>query len=205
MKISDIVTSRLVGLARGYRMDTKTYIIETATTLFQKKGYMTVGLTELLHACNISKGAFYHHFPLGKEQLLITCLETLNQVISQDMHNIFSSYETTGEAVKAVLQKLIDAYDTEGTIVGYTFTSIVSEMGSLSENVRLACEHMYENIERIIAHKLQQEGIPYDEAKQQALLITATIEGGIMLTLTKKTSKPLQTISQQLSQKLKTE
>jgi len=186
-------------------MDTKTYIIETATALFQKKGYMSVGLTELLQTCNISKGAFYHHFPLGKEQLLITCLETINQMISQDMKIIFDTYDTTREAILAVLDKLIHAYDTNGTIVGYTFTSIVSEMGTLSENVRLACEGVYENIERIIAHKLEKEGIASVEAKQQALLITVTIEGGIMLSLTKRTSGPLRIISQQLGRKMKTE
>ena len=181
-------------------MDTKTYLIETATSLFQKKGYMTVGLTELLQACDISKGAFYHHFPLGKEQLLITCLEALNDMISQDMQSIFDTYDTTREALLAVLDKLIDAYDTEGTIVGYTFTSIVSEMGSLSENVRIACERVYERIEQIIAHKLEQDGLTTDEAMQRAQLITASIEGGIMLSLTKKTSRPLHIISQQLGQ-----
>lgn len=186
-------------------MDTKTFIIETATTLFQKKGYMSVGLTELLQACNISKGAFYHHFPLGKEQLLITCLETLSEMISQDMKSIFDTYVSTQEAISAVLDKLINAYNTQGTIVGYTFTSIVSEMGTLSENVRLACEGVYRNIERIIAQKLVQEGHTSDEAAQQALLITATIEGGIMLSLTKKTSEPLRIISQQLGQKMKIE
>lgn len=186
-------------------MDKKSYIIETATSLFQEKGYMSVGLTELLQACNVSKGAFYHHFPLGKEQLLITCLETISEMISQDMHSIFGTYDTTLESMLAVLNKLANAYDTEGIIVGYTFTSIVSEMGFLSENVRLACERVYENIEQIIAHKLEQEGLASEKARQRALLVAATVEGGIMLSLTKKTSKPLRTISQQLGQILKTE
>src|SRR5690606_1895493 len=107
---------------------------------------------------------------------------------------IFDTYDTTRVALLAVLDKLIDAYDTEGTIVGYTFTSIVSEMGSLSENVRIACERVYERIEQMIAHKLEQDGLAADEIRQRALLITATIEGGIVLSLTKKTSRPLHII-----------
>jgi Transcriptional regulator len=186
-------------------MDKKTFIIEVATALFQKKGYMGVGLNELLQACDISKGAFYHYFPLGKEQLLITCLEALSQMISQDMSNIFDTCDTTQEALTVVINKLIDAYNNDGTIVGYTFTSIVSEMGALSENVRLACDRLYENYERIIARKLEQEGMSADEARQHALFITAALEGGIMLSLTKRTSQPLQIIVQQLGHKLKTE
>jgi TetR/AcrR family transcriptional regulator, lmrAB and yxaGH operons repressor len=55
-------------------MDTKSLLIDTATTLFQQKGYKSVGLNEILKACNVTKGALYHHFPNGKEELLITCL-----------------------------------------------------------------------------------------------------------------------------------
>ena len=69
------------------QMDTKSLIIEIATSLFQQKGYVGVGLNEILKACNISKGALYHHFPNGKEELLITCLDFLNEVIMTDACN----------------------------------------------------------------------------------------------------------------------
>lgn len=186
-------------------MDKKAYIIEVATALFRRKGYMGVGLSELLQACEISKGAFYHYFPLGKEQLLITCLEALSYTISQDMKAIFGTQATTQEALTTVIDKLVAAYDKEGTIASYTFTSIVSEMGALSEKVRMACERVYDEYERIIASKLEREGMPPDEARQNALLIIATLEGGIMLSLTRKTSAPLRVIAQQLGSKLITD
>ena len=69
-------------------MDIKSLIIDIATTLFQQKGYIGVGLNEILKACHISKGSLYHHFPDGKEQLLIACLESLNQVITKDMEEV---------------------------------------------------------------------------------------------------------------------
>lgn len=186
-------------------MDKRTYIIEIATKLFQKKGYMSVGLNEILQTCNISKGALYHYFPEGKEQLLITCLETLSQMISEDMEQIFHSSTSTRNALQSLLHKLIRSYDNEGTIAGYTFTSIVSEMGAVSENIRLACVRLYENIEHIIASKLEQEGLSSEAAANEASLIVSTIEGGIMLSLTKRSSRPLRIIAQQLDQKLKTE
>ncbi len=52
-------------------MDTKSLIIKIATNLFQQKGYIGVGVNEILKACTITKGAHYHHFPNGKEELLI--------------------------------------------------------------------------------------------------------------------------------------
>ena len=59
-------------------MDTKSLIIDIATSLFQQKGYLGVGLNEILKACNISKGSLYHHFPNGKEELLIACLQSMD-------------------------------------------------------------------------------------------------------------------------------
>ena len=124
-------------------MDTKSLIIEVATKLFQQKGYKGVGLNEIIKACNISKGSLYHHFPNGKEELLIACLQSLNEEITKDIVEIFDRYPTTQEATNAMISKLIDNFETEGTLTGYTFSSIVSEMASLSDPVRNACAQLY--------------------------------------------------------------
>lgn len=185
------------------RMDTKSLIIDTATKLFQQKGYLGVGLTEIIHACNISKGSLYHHFPNGKEELLIICLQSLKEVITKDIEDIFNQYPTTNEALVAMIEKLIVHLESEGTITGYTFSSIISEMASLSDPVRNACAQLYEKIEDIYFHKLLSDGFSEDSAYSIALMITATIEGGMMLCLTQKSAKPLKVISRVLPNYLK--
>lgn len=179
-------------------MDTKSLIIEIATTLFQKKGYIGVGLSEILKACNISKGSLYHHFPNGKEELLIACLQTLEETITKDIDQIFKRYQTTKEATKGMIEKLIVNFETEGTITGYTFSSIVSEMASLSNPVRNACAHLYQKIQGIYLNKLLADGFSKETAYSIAVMMTATIEGGMMLCLTQKTSEPLKIISERL-------
>ncbi|RHW40136.1 TetR/AcrR family transcriptional regulator [Lysinibacillus yapensis] len=178
--------------------ETKALIIEVATTLFQQKGYMGVGLNEILKTCNISKGALYHHFPQGKEELLIACLKSLNEAITTDIEQIFAQYPTTREAATAMIEKMIVNFEKEGTLTGYTFSSIVSEMASLSEPVRHACAELYEKIQYIYVKKLVDDGFSSDMANSISLLMTASIEGGMMLCLTKNTSEPLQRINQVL-------
>ena len=92
-------------------MDTKSLIIDIATKLFQQKGYKGVGLNEILKACNISKGALYHHFPNGKEELLIACLQSMNEAITTDIEEIFERYPTTQEATKAMIEKLVADFE----------------------------------------------------------------------------------------------
>lgn len=180
------------------RIDKKAHIINVATSLFQQKGYMSVGLNELLSACHCSRGAFYHHFPLGKEQLLLSCLSTLKNYIAEDCEQSFREHPSTILAIQAIIGKLIRDYKTNGKIIGYTFTSIVSELGAVSEEVRLACESLYDQLTKIIARHLEREGFDPHTATHRALFIITAIEGAIMLTLTKKSTLPLEIISSQL-------
>jgi len=184
-------------------MDTKSLLIDIATTLFQKKGYLGVGLNEILKACNISKGSLYHHFPNGKEELLIACLHSLNETITTDMEKIFQDNPSTQIAIQAMIEKLVIQFDREGMITGYTFSSIVREMGTLSEPVRNACALLYTNILRICTNKLVEDGFSQETAHSIALLMTASIEGGIMLCLAQKATSPLKIVSQALPNILK--
>lgn len=184
-------------------MDTKSLIINVATKLFQQKGYIGVGLNEILSACNLSKGSLYHHFPNGKEELLIACLIALNETIMKDIQQIFDRYPTTQEATKAMIDKLIVNFETEGTIAGYTVSSIVSEMASLSDPIRNACNQLYQKMGDIYCNKLMKDGYPEDTAKSISLMLTASIEGGMMLCLTQQATKPLQVISELLPNMLR--
>ncbi|MGF7050301.1 TetR/AcrR family transcriptional repressor of lmrAB and yxaGH operons [Paenibacillus sp. DS2015] len=179
-------------------MDTKSLIIDISTTLFQQKGYLGVGLNEILKACNLSKGSLYHHFPNGKEELLIACLHSINETITTDMETIFQYYSSTQTATQAMIEKLVAQFDRDGMIIGYTFSSLVSEMGSLSEPVRNACALSFTKIQEIYTKKLVADGFTKETAQSIAIMMTASIEGGIMLCLTQKTSDPLKIVSQVL-------
>ena len=184
-------------------MDTKSLLIDTATTLFQQKGYKSVGINEILKASNVTKGALYHHFPNGKEELLITCLHGLNEAITTDIEAIFSRHLSTKDAILSMIDKLIHNFEKNGTIIGYTFSSIVSEMATMSEPVRNACSALYENIQHIYYEKLIPEGYSNESASAIALLMTASIEGAMMLCLTQKSATPLKTIATLLPSILK--
>ncbi len=194
-----IKTDRLVWWRCATEMDTKSLIIDVATKLFQQKGYMGVGLSEIIKACNLSKGALYHHFPNGKEELLIACLHSLEDAITTDIEEMFKRFPTTKEATKFMIDKLIVHLETEGTISGYTFSSIVSEMASLSDPVRNACAHLYQKMQDIYLNKLIEDGFSKDKAHRVALMMTASIEGAMMLCLTQKGAEPLKVVSQVLS------
>ncbi|MCM3767135.1 TetR/AcrR family transcriptional regulator [Neobacillus niacini] len=176
-------------------MDTRSKIIDIATALFQQKGYKSVGVTEILKECKISKGSLYHHFPNGKEEILIACLKSVSESIITIVKNVYKEYPTTLVATQAMIEKMVADFERDGTIAGNTITSIVSEMGTLSESVRIVCADLYTRIQEILAKKLVSDGFSEAEAHSIALTMTTSFEGGIMLCLTYQSSDPLKTIS----------
>lgn len=179
----------------------KLQIIDIATKLFQTKGYSGVSLNEILKACDISKGALYHHFPNGKEELLVACLQNLGEIIIKDTEAIFESYPTTEKAAEAMISKIIVTFEEEGTVAGYTFSSIVSDMDSLGDSVRNTSRELYQQIQDIYSSKLMEDGFSEEAADSTALMLTASIEGGMMLCLVQESDEPLRIISQFLQKK----
>lgn len=62
---------------------TRDRILAAAIELFQARGYHGVGLNEILDVAEAPKGSLYHHYPNGKEQLAIACIERVSDDVAQ--------------------------------------------------------------------------------------------------------------------------
>lgn len=187
----------------AFQMDTKSLLVDVATKLFQQKGYKGTGLNEILAACQITKGALYHHFPNGKEELLLACLQSLHEAITADIESIFLQHPCTLDGAAAMIDKLIDDIKSGASVTGYTFSSMVSEMASLNEPVRNACGALYERIQDIYRQKLENDGFTKEAASNISLFLTASVEGALMLCQAQKSIQPLKTLSKTLPRLLK--
>ena len=83
-------------LERG--LETRRAIVEAATRLFAEHGYAAVSIEAVLAACEISRGALYHHFS-SKEALL----EAVFEAVEVDVTNkVLARAASAGGAVEAV-------------------------------------------------------------------------------------------------------
>lgn len=83
-----------------------------------------------------------------------------------DIEGIFEQSPTTLEATSAMIDELVVQFETEGMLTGYTFSSILSEMASLSDRVRNACAHLCEQMQDIYFNKLVADGFSKEIAVQ---------------------------------------
>jgi AcrR family transcriptional regulator len=64
--------------------ETRKRILEESARLFSTKGYEATGVAELCLASEVSKGAFYHHFP-SKQSVFLALLKDWLQVLDTEL------------------------------------------------------------------------------------------------------------------------
>lgn len=87
-------------------MKTKEQLLHQAVVLFIANGYDNTSINDITNACNITKGAFYHHFK-SKDEIFIQAIEVIMEEIKKwtDEKNISS------KNMKELIQNSFDYSD----------------------------------------------------------------------------------------------
>ena len=180
------------------KVNVKEKFIETASKLFQIKGYNATGLNEILAKSGAPKGSLYYHFPKGKEQLALESVNLAGQKIITKIINALDSIEDPIEAIKFNIENIATLIDNEQSTPDISISLIALETYITSELLRKACEQIFTSLENIYAEKLIKSGISKDKAYELGCVIAAMIEGGITLSLTKKSGHSLRLLAKQI-------
>ncbi|PRR81517.1 TetR/AcrR family transcriptional regulator [Clostridium vincentii] len=180
------------------KLNTKEKFIETASRLFEIKGYNATGLNEILEKSGAPKGSLYYHFPKGKEQLALESIHLAGEKIKKNISESLNSIENPVEAIIFNIENIATIIDNEQKTGDISISLIALETYITNELLREACEKIFTSIEDIYAGKLIESGINKDKAYDLGSSIAAMIEGGITISLTKKNGDSLRVIAKQI-------
>lgn len=181
------------------KTSTKDKFIETASKLFEIKGYNATGLNEILAESGAPKGSLYYHFPKGKEQLALESINSEGEKIKFKIQSTLESIENPVDAIVACIENVATVIDNEYKTKDMSIGLIALETYLTSETLRGACEEVFTSLEKVYAEKLIKAGMNKDEADELGSVITSMIEGGITYSLVKKSGKTLTLIAKQIS------
>lgn len=102
------------------------HILETAGTLFAKKGYGNVGVNEILETGSIARASFYHHFE-SKDALCAAWLESLHERSVQHHRHLLEQNKKPSTLLRDYfnsLKKWLSANDFRGCPYSNTATFI---------------------------------------------------------------------------------
>jgi len=129
------------------RIDTRQYILACGQQLVARKGFVGVGLSEILASANVPKGSFYHYFA-SKELFGIALLETYFETYLVNVDVLFGRTDlNAAQRLMTYFQRWIDTQTGEDAESKCLIVKLGAEISDLSEAMRST---MLEGTERIM-------------------------------------------------------
>lgn len=176
--------------------DKRNLILESSFDLVLHKGFVGVGLQEILKNCNVPKGSFYHYFE-SKEAFGCALLEAYITDYQQRLEQLWSNNHSAQDKILNYFDVWI--YD-EKIQCGWAETCLIvklaAEVSDLSEDMRLILDAGTKRLVAKIAHLLEQgtqEGSIHTQAKASdvAQVIYQMWLGAALLSKLQKDKAPL--------------
>lgn len=173
--------------------DTRERLIEAARDLFQKQGYASTGIAQILEAADAGSGSLYYFFPT-KEDLLLAVLEWYKA------HLLPIVVQPVFDRISDPIERIF------GILAGYrmALTSTACEYGCPIGNLSLELANSHPQAAKVLAENFSAWRKVIEEClaeaagrlpakidrEQLALSILVTMEGAVMLARTYKDIAP---------------
>lgn len=182
----------------GNNSNAKEKFIETAYKLFEVKGYTATGLNEILKESGAPKGSLYYHFPNGKEELALESIKLAGERIINNLKRVLGMFDNPIDGIISNFNELAEIIDNNKKMHDMSISLIALETYSSSDVLRAACERVFKSMENLYFEKLINYGLDETKAKEIASTISAMVEGGIVLSLTRKNGEALRILGKQV-------
>lgn len=178
----------------------RTRLLDTASKLFRAQGFHATGLDQILRRSRTPKGSLYHYFPGGKDELAI---ETVRYVASEMGQTMFPPIDNSHNDPLKIVQNLFESLAKNLLESDYRFgcpiAVVTLETSSDRPSIREACEQGFQMWQEILVEHFRRSGITETRAKSIAMLVLASLEGGLILSRAQKSVKPLDAIARELA------
>ncbi|MBC7812881.1 MAG: TetR/AcrR family transcriptional regulator [Burkholderiales bacterium] len=173
-------------------------IIEKTCNLLELQGYHATGLNQIVQESGSPKGSLYYYFPGGKEELTAEALNYVGQLVLNRIKENLAFSDDPAEAISAFILNIGRGVVASDFRTGGPITTVALETAATNERLREVCQQIYDSWQAVFEGKLISNGYPQEQAEGLAALVIAAIEGGIILCRTKRSSKPLEQVSEQI-------
>jgi AcrR family transcriptional regulator len=91
------------------REATTAALIAAARLLFAERGYAAVGTEEIVQRAGVTRGALYHHFKSGKEELFRAVLVQISAELARRVTGAAAAHRDPWESLTAGIDTFLDA------------------------------------------------------------------------------------------------
>jgi TetR/AcrR family transcriptional repressor of lmrAB and yxaGH operons len=181
------------------------HLIAATCDLLEAQGYHATGLSQILAASGAPKGSLYYYFPKGKEALAAEAVERSARQVAERIARNLAGAPSPGPGLRALADRIAEAVEQTGFRAGGPLMTVALETATGSERLNLVCREAYERLQGAFAAWLAGYGLQPARAGELATFITASLEGGILLSRVAHSGDPLRRIGVELARALAAE
>lgn len=170
--------------------DARDRMVHAALALLQRRGAGGVGLLEVIAQAQAPRGSIYHHFPGGKDELMVAAIGLAAANAEAAILQAAQGASTPAQALRriaAVFRHLPQRSDwTTGCPVAATAVDGEHQSGVVQQAVGEA----FQRWAGAAAQSLQAAGLDAAHARQLGLALIAALEGGLLLARGLRSAEP---------------
>ncbi len=165
--------------------------MQRSAELFRRQGFAGTGVKQIVAEASAPFGSLYHFFPGGKEQLGEETIRWSGAIYGQLIDAFYAPgadpVAATRDFFAAAAQTLRESDYADACPIA----TVALEVSSTSEPLRRACADVFDGWIDGAAARLHESGIPRKRARELALSLLASLEGGFVLARALRSTEPL--------------
>lgn len=157
--------------------DVKRHMIERTAVLLAKKGLQGASFSEILEASGAPRGSLYHHFPGGKDELVLAALEYAGDQALQVLNRL------SGKPAREVAETFLSLWRTVLARSDFAAGCAVVAVTVAAEApaLRVRAAGILGSWRQRLAALFAEGGIPKKKARAAAASLVAACEGAVIL------------------------
>jgi AcrR family transcriptional regulator len=181
-------------------------MVISAALLIRERGANPTAIADVLEHSGAPRGSAYHYFPGGRTQLLCEAIDFAGDYVAAKIDRATSGLDGLDGLVSYYRKQLL----TTDFRAGCPVVAVTVEAGDPAKPDRVApvierAAAAFSRWTDLIAARLIADGVTADRAAELAMLITASIEGAIVVARASRDVKPLDLVHRQLRNLLEAE
>jgi AcrR family transcriptional regulator len=178
--------------------DSRARTVRAAAGLISERGVAGTGLRDVVAAAGTPRGSLSHHFPGGKDELVIEAV-TWSALKLRERLDALAAADPPA-TVAEVLRATAKWWERGLLAVGFNGGCVVAAtvVDGTGTDVRRAAQQAFESWIDPVTRIATSDSLPPPQARQFAVTVVAAVEGALLLCRSGETLQPLHDVERAL-------
>jgi TetR/AcrR family transcriptional repressor of lmrAB and yxaGH operons len=159
--------------------------------LFRRQGYASTGLQQIVAESGAPRGSLYHYFPSGKEALGEAAVAMAGGMILEMLSDLATHHSEPTAFLRAWCKVMAGWMEESGFHSGCPVATTLLETAPQSPTITAAGRRAIDAWIDVVAGVLSNAGMERREARSRAQLIIAAMEGALILSRIRLSTRPI--------------